>query len=160
MTWCPYFVILQRRINVYGALDTQYGEDVRSWSYLNLHIQNILSMPSVDGFPTAIIAQGLEFNNQESNELFTDGDMLWPVKKMRETSMLARMRVVIPELYHVCCIELMKNEVHVCYARQKVSYWDKYSRFLDSNTDTYSLGLVHSINKQLLHGSRKSRCII
>ena len=36
-------------------------------------------MPSVGGFPTAIIAQGLEFNNQESNELFTDGDMLWTI---------------------------------------------------------------------------------
>lgn len=77
MTWCSYFVILQRCVNVYGALDTQYGEDVRSWSHFDLYIQNILSMPSVAGFPTAIIVQGLELNNQESNELFTDGDMLW-----------------------------------------------------------------------------------
>ena len=69
-------MILLRRVNIYGGLDTQCSEDVRNWSHLNLHIQNILSMPSVDGFPTAIILQRLEFNNQESNEFFTDGDML------------------------------------------------------------------------------------
>ena len=85
-----------------------------------------------------------------------------PVKKMRETTMHARTRVVIPEHYHVC-IALMKNEVHVCYARQKVSYRDKYSqivpnealaRFMDSNTDTNSFGPVHSINKQRLDGGQ------
>ena len=74
--------------------------------------------------------------------------------------MLARTRVVIPERYHVC-IALIKNEVHVCYAKQKVSYWDKHSqivpnealtRFMDSNTDPNSFELVHSINKQRLDG--------
>ena len=69
-------MILLRRVNIYGALDIQCSKDVRNWSHLNLHVQNILSMPAVDGFPTAIILQGFEFNNQESNELFTDGDML------------------------------------------------------------------------------------